>query len=95
MSSAAQVSVALASFNGERYIAEHMGAANGLGFNIERIEMTVHISTHIDSLGHVSIEVLLYGGVPNDVGVTDKGLAHGGIEKAPPFIARAVMLDVA
>jgi len=79
----------------ERYIAEHMGAVNGLGFNIERIEMTVHVSTHIDSLGHVSIEGLLYGGVLDAEGVTDKGLAHGGIEKAPPFIARAVMLDVA
>ena len=76
-----------------RCIAEHMGV--GLGFNIERIEMTVHVSTHIDSLGHVSIEGLLYGGVPNTEGVTDKGLAHGGIEKAPPFIVRAVMLDVA
>jgi kynurenine formamidase len=79
----------------ERWIKNHLGAVNGLGFNIERIEMTVHVSTHIDSLGHVSIEGLLYGGVPNVDGVADKGLVHGGIEKAPPFIAKAIMLDIA
>jgi len=79
----------------ERWIKEHLGAVNGLGFNIERIEMTVHVSTHIDSLGHVSIEGQLYGGVSNADGIEDKGLVHGGIEKAPPFISRAVMLDIA
>ena len=29
-----------------------MGAENEAGSNLERIEMTVHVGTHIDALGH-------------------------------------------
>ena len=75
--------------------AREMGATNRVGVNLERIEMTTHVSTHLDALGHISIGEELYGGVPLLMGVLDQGLRHGGIEKAPPFIARAVLIDVA
>ena len=36
-------------------IREKMGAKNKVGANLERIEMTTHVGTHIDSLGdHVN-----------------------------------------
>ena len=42
-------------------IREKMGAKNKVGANLERIEMTTHVGTHIDSLGHFSIGEHLYG----------------------------------
>ena len=72
-----------------------MGATNRIGVNLERIEMTTHVSTHLDAIGHISIGEEMYGGVPLLMGVLDRGLLHAGIEKAPPFIARAILIDVA
>lgn len=76
-------------------LREHLGATNGIGFNLERIEMTVHVSTHIDALGHVCSVNEMYGGYSIEETVKDTGLAHGGIEKSPPFIAEGVLIDVA
>ena len=70
--------------------AEQMGATNGVGVNLERIELTTHVGTHIDAIGHVSIGDTLYAGASVGSSVTEDGLTHGGIEKAPPFITRAV-----
>lgn len=81
--------------NSERMIRNGFGAENGIGFYLERIEMTTHVSTHIDALGHATIHAELYGGIPAPVGADDFGLCHAGIEKAPPFIARGVVIDVA
>ncbi|MGE3850030.1 MAG: cyclase family protein [Gammaproteobacteria bacterium] len=81
--------------NSERFIREALGAENGIGFYLERIEMTTHVSTHIDALGHATIHAELYGGIPAPVGADDFGLRHCGIEKAPPFFTRGVVLDVA
>ena len=75
--------------------AQQMGATNDVGVNLERIELTMHVGTHIDALGHVSIGDTLYAGASGESSVTEDGLTHGGIEAAPPFIARAVLLDVA
>ena len=75
--------------------AEQFSATNGIGINLERIEMTTHVGTHIDAIGHISEADTLYGGASGDETVSSSGLGHGGIEKAPPFIARAVLIDVA
>ena len=40
-------------------LREQMGAKNRVGANLERIEMTTLVCTHIDSLGHFSIGVHL------------------------------------
>jgi hypothetical protein len=70
------------------------GATNDAGSNVERVEMTMHVGTHIDALGHFSIGGRLYNGLnANDV-VTDWGLERLGIEHIPPIISRGVLLDV-
>ncbi len=72
-----------------------MGARNDAGANVERIEMTAHVGTHIDALGHFSIGDQLYNGLSAAETVTDWGLEQLGIEQAPPIITRGVLLDVA
>lgn len=72
-----------------------MGARNDAGANVERIEMTAHVGTHIDALGHFSKGDRLYNGLSAAETVTDWGLEKLGIEHAPPMITRGVLLDVA
>ena len=72
-----------------------MGATNDAGTNLERIEMTTHVGTHIDALGHFSKGDMLYNGNAAADVVTDWGLDRLGIEHAPPMITRAVLFDVA
>jgi kynurenine formamidase len=71
------------------------GALNDAGANVERMEMTAHVGTHIDALGHFSIGDKLYNGHAAADTVTDWGLDRLGIEQAPPMITRCVLLDVA
>ena len=75
--------------------AQDMGATNGVGVNLEQVELTMHVSTHVDAIGHVSIGNTLYGGASGEESVSDNGLSYAGIEKAPPFIARAILIDLA
>jgi kynurenine formamidase len=71
-----------------------MGATNDAGSNVERAEMTMHVGTHIDALGHFSIGEHLYNGLSAAEVVTDWGLDRLGIEHIPPMITRGVLLDV-
>jgi len=71
-----------------------MGAENDAGSNLERIEMTVHVGTHIDALGHFTKGDQMYGGRSADDEVGDFGLHNLGIEHAPPMITRGVCIDV-
>jgi kynurenine formamidase len=71
-----------------------MGARNDAGSNVERIEMTAHVGTHIDALGHFSIGERLYNGLNACDVVTDWGLERLGIEQMPPLVARGVLLDL-
>jgi kynurenine formamidase len=71
-----------------------IGAINDAGSNVERAEMTMHVGTHIDALGHFSIGDHLYNGLSAAEFVTDWGLARLGIEHMPPMISRGVLLDV-
>jgi kynurenine formamidase len=70
------------------------GATNDAGSNVERVEMTMHVGTHIDALGHFSIGGKLYNGLNAGDVVTDWGLERLGIEHMPPMISRGVLLDV-
>jgi len=72
-----------------------LGMTNDAGSNVERIEMTAHVGTHIDALGHVSKGDKLYNGFDAVETLTDWGLADLGIDRAPPMITRGVLLDVA
>ena len=75
-------------------IREQMGATNNVGANLERIEMTTHVGTHIDSLGHFSIGEHLYGGHTIKESVGDWGLLDLGIENVPSIITRGICLDL-
>lgn len=70
------------------------GATNDAGSNLERIEMTTHVGTHIDALGHFSKGDQLYGGYSAEVTVDDFGLTHLGIDHMPPMVTRGILLDV-
>jgi kynurenine formamidase len=72
-----------------------MGARNDAGTNLERIEMTTHVGTHIDALGHFSTGERLYNGFCAPDVVTDWGLTKLGIENAPPIVTRGLLFDVA
>lgn len=72
-----------------------MGFRNDAGSNLERIEMTTHVGTHIDALGHFSNGDMLYNGNCAADVVTDWGLEKLGIENAPPMITRGLLFDVA
>ena len=54
-----------------------------------------HVGTHIDALGHVSQDGLLYGGVDALEASTNKGLTSYGVDTIPPIVGRGVLLDVA
>lgn len=71
-----------------------MGAKNDAGSNLERIEMTTHVGTHIDALGHFSKGDMLYGGYSATETVDDFGLTNLGIEHMPPMVTRGIILDV-
>ncbi len=89
------ITLARTSKNMENFLRDNAGATNKVGFYLERIEMTTHVSTHIDALGHVTIAAELYNGLDREDAASDIGLNHNGIDKSPPFIATGILIDVA
>jgi len=89
------ITLARTSKNMEKFLRDNAGATNEVGFYLERIEMTTHVSTHIDALGHVTIAAELYNGLDREDAASDIGLNHNGIDKSPPFIATGILIDVA
>lgn len=71
-----------------------MGATNDAGSNLERIEMTTHVGTHIDALGHFTMGDRMHGGYSAAETVDDFGLVNLGIEHCPPMVTRGILLDV-
>lgn len=70
------------------------GATNDAGSNLERIEMTTHVGTHIDALGHFTVGSEMYGGLDANEVASDFGLVKLGIEHAPSIVSRGLMVDV-
>lgn len=70
------------------------GATNDAGTTLERIEMTTHVGTHIDALGHATIGEYMYNGRRVEDTLDDFGLTDLGIENVPPILTRGVCLDV-
>lgn len=71
-----------------------LGATNQVGVNLERAEMTMHVGTHIDALGHFTIGDRMYGGYSADDIVGDRGLARLGAEHIPPIVTRGLCMDL-
>jgi kynurenine formamidase len=65
-----------------------------VGFADERVEMDLHIGTHLDALGHCWIGDQGFNQMRVLDVVDDKGLAQLGIERVPPLVTRGVLLDV-
>lgn len=71
-----------------------MGAKNDAGSNLERMELTTHVGTHIDSLGHFTQGDRMHGGYSAELTCDDFGLLNLGIENCPPMVTRGICLDV-
>ncbi|WP_067795279.1 cyclase family protein [Actinomadura formosensis] len=62
----------------------------------ELLLMSGHSGTHLDAIGHVATHGAVFGGVPAaDAQRGIDGLGAHGIEQAPAFVRRGVLLDVA
>jgi kynurenine formamidase len=81
--------------NTRRLLAEAMNITDGAGAFLERVEMTMHVGTHIDALGHFATEDQMYNGNTVTGCGGDWGLTRLGIEHCPPIVTRAVVVDVA
>jgi kynurenine formamidase len=55
----------------------------------------MHTSTHIDALVHVAIDGDVYGDVPFEKVLTDRGFTAHGVETITPIVGRGVLIDVA
>jgi kynurenine formamidase len=79
----------------EKYEREHAGAANGIGWAQERIEMDMHTGTHVDALGHATAAGQAYNRFPLLDVYGNWGLMKLGIENLPPVLTRGILADVA
>jgi kynurenine formamidase len=61
----------------------------------DSIHMYIHTGTHIDALNHLGYYGTFWNGWTADRDLGSRVWLKGGVEKYPPLIARAVMLDVA
>src|SRR3989442_336782 len=61
----------------------------------EVIVMPGHIGTHVDALGHVSHEGMVYGDLATAEIQSQAGLVARGIDEFRPYVGRGVLLDVA
>jgi kynurenine formamidase len=77
-----------------RYSLANEGATNEVGFADERVELDLHIGTHIDALGHTSLGDHLYNDIAVRDAATNAGLVKLGVEHIPPMVTRGVLLDV-
>lgn len=70
-------------------------APQGFQAAADHISMATHGAvTHLDAIGHVWYDDTLYNGYSH-VAVRSSGLRKLGIEKAPTFLTRGVLIDVA
>lgn len=72
------------------------GAKAPKGFKgaADHVSLSVHGSTtHLDALGHVWYDDQLYNGFDQNA-VRSSGMRKLGIEKAPPFVTRGVLIDL-
>jgi len=80
--------------NGVR-LSDAMGSALDTQVFAEHIQMTLHVGTHVDALGHFAADGHWCHGTPAGVDPSGSGVAHHGIETLGPMIARAVVIDIA
>ena len=62
---------------------------------VDRVEMPLHIGTHIDALNHVAVDNRLFDGSRASDVEAMAGASTLGVDTIAPFIARGVLLDIA
>jgi Predicted metal-dependent hydrolase len=76
--------------HGDAMRGEGYSAANSILFTID------HAGTHLDAIGHVSVNGRLFGDLPADeIQAGTQGLKQLGIETVEPMVRRGVLLDIA
>lgn len=77
--------------------ANGVGAkVNGcVGYSGDVILMYTHTGTHIDALNHFGHADTIHNGYTTDQHLGSRHWIKGGADTMPPFVARAVLLDVA
>jgi kynurenine formamidase len=78
----------------ERRHGDVVRADGGSAAN-EFLTLGGHVGTHVDALAHVSQDGLLHGGVRAADVQSHQGFSSMGADEFPPFVGRAVLLDVA
>jgi kynurenine formamidase len=78
----------------QRRHGDYVRADGGSAAN-EIIVTGGHVGTHVDALAHVSHDGALYGGIDAASVQSHEGFSQLGIDTFPPFVGRAVVLDVA
>lgn len=74
--------------HGDLYRSDGSSAAN------ELIITGGHVGTHVDALAHVSGGGQVHGGAEAAGLQSHRGFARMGIDEFPPYVGRAVLLDV-
>lgn len=78
----------------QRRHGDYVRADGGSAAN-EIIVTGGHVGTHVDALAHVSHDGSLHGGVDAASVQSHEGFSALGIDAFPPYVGRAVVLDVA
>jgi kynurenine formamidase len=75
--------------------AERTPSGAPFGIAMDAVIGSIHTSTHLDGLAHVSHNGALFGGVDADKSRGDGGYRVHGIETVPPIVTRGIVLDIA
>lgn len=66
----------------------------GISSAMETMEMPGHCGTHVDSLGHISVDGCIFGGREIESRQSDTGgVAVGSVEELPPLVGSAHLVD--
>lgn len=67
---------------------------NKFSFNDEMVNAWTGVGTQLNGIGHIGIDNVYYNGNKASDFVTVEGVKKLGIEKVPPIVTRAVVLDM-
>ncbi|MDM1292738.1 cyclase family protein [Sphingobacterium sp. N143] len=67
---------------------------NKFSFNDELVNAWTGVGTQLNGIGHIGINNVYYNGNKARDFVTVEGVKKLGIEKVPPFVTRAIVLDM-
>ena len=66
-----------------------------LSYSGDGVTMYLHSGTHIDALNHFGLHGKIWNQVKAEDALGTRGWSKSGVDKYPPIVARAVLIDVA